>query len=694
VVMAGSGEERRTATVTVLFCDLVGSTERQARLGDDAADEFRRAYFAALADAVAATHGEMVKNTGDGVMVVFRSSAVDAVTCASKMHDQVEVLDADHPARVRVGIGAGEAAFEDGDWFGTPVVEAARLCASGRDGQTLVSELVRGLVGSRGGHQFRSVGALSLKGLPAPVPAAAVIRTPIAAPPQPTAAGRRRRWPVVAVGTMAVVGLTAAGALVVASRPGRGADLPAPAGYTPRFEPIRCSSAFLAQVPNGVCGDLVVPEDRTKPGGRWMRLPVLRAPARSGSGTSDPTIGIGSDGRLEDAAKSPARDHSELIVFATRFTQNPNPAMACPEYEPVGVALLTSPPHDAALAARGTGALRACYSRLVQSGIALAHYTFDDDAGDVIDLLRALHLRRANLSAADMWSPIALAVLRDAPRVVRTLTLENPIAPGQSWATDPTSLLASVLDYYSALCRATVKCASAYPDLTALYRSDWKQLTAHPQTVVAADPDGQQRAYLVNGDSLARALAVTIGLPGNARLVAAAIAATPLNIIAAYGLGFDQHLYQRDYPSAVILSTYCSYDLYTLGLGAAGLSARTRPELSGVYDNSFSTACASWPVPKAPARVFDSVASAVPTLIVDGELYPFTSTRWTSSLQGGFPNAHTMVFATLGTSLLNEGAPPCLNDLRRQFLADPTARIDTDACTRQSPPIDFEVPTP
>ena len=47
------GEARRTATVTVLFCDLVGSTERQTRIGDEAADEFRREFFAVLAVAVA-----------------------------------------------------------------------------------------------------------------------------------------------------------------------------------------------------------------------------------------------------------------------------------------------------------------------------------------------------------------------------------------------------------------------------------------------------------------------------------------------------------------------------------------------------------------------------------------------------------------------------------------------------------------
>jgi class 3 adenylate cyclase len=152
VTQAG-GSDRRTATVTVLFCDLVASTERHQLHGDDAADEFRREFFAALRAAADASSGNVVKNTGDGLMVVFRDSAVDAVSCATKMHENVEALDVDPPAYIRIGISAGEASTEHGDWFGTPVIEAARLCDAADTGQTLVNDVVRVLVGSRGGHQ-------------------------------------------------------------------------------------------------------------------------------------------------------------------------------------------------------------------------------------------------------------------------------------------------------------------------------------------------------------------------------------------------------------------------------------------------------------------------------------------------------------------------------------------------------------
>jgi class 3 adenylate cyclase len=67
-----------SGTLTVLFTDLVGSTELLAQLGDDAMQAVRRRHFAVLGDGVAAHRGEVVKSLGDGIMAVF-ASATDAV---------------------------------------------------------------------------------------------------------------------------------------------------------------------------------------------------------------------------------------------------------------------------------------------------------------------------------------------------------------------------------------------------------------------------------------------------------------------------------------------------------------------------------------------------------------------------------------------------------------------------------------
>lgn len=159
----------------MLFTDLVGSTALRQAVGDDAADELRRSHDRVLRDAVAAHGGREVKGTGDGLMIVF-DSAVEAVAAAEAMQRGVERLTrrAPAPASIRVGLSAGDVVWEDDDCFGTPVVEARRLCDHAQGGQILVGDVVRLLAGTRGGHEFRSVGALELKGLASPLAAAEV----------------------------------------------------------------------------------------------------------------------------------------------------------------------------------------------------------------------------------------------------------------------------------------------------------------------------------------------------------------------------------------------------------------------------------------------------------------------------------------------------------------------------------------
>lgn len=158
-------------TATVLFTDLVGSTGLFSRVGAEAADRLRVRHFTVLQGSIRVHCGQLVKNTGDGVMVAFES-ATDAVRCAVEMQ---RGIDEDNrrrrrdPMMIRVGISMGEALIEDGDYFGHPVVEASRLCAAAQPGEILTTETVRMLVGSRSGYALEPVGALELKGLPEPV---------------------------------------------------------------------------------------------------------------------------------------------------------------------------------------------------------------------------------------------------------------------------------------------------------------------------------------------------------------------------------------------------------------------------------------------------------------------------------------------------------------------------------------------
>ena len=189
-----------TETVAVVFTDLVDSTRLLSSLGDEAYDEVRRHHFEVLRTAAAEHRGEEVKNLGDGLMVVFRSAS-DAISAAVAM----QVASDRHGRRagqtavgLKIGASIGDATPEDGDWFGTPVVEAARLCALAGAGQLLITEMTRMMAGSRSGERFEPLGDVELKGLPGSIAVCEVRWEPAIVddtPPLPSALGSTAGFP-------------------------------------------------------------------------------------------------------------------------------------------------------------------------------------------------------------------------------------------------------------------------------------------------------------------------------------------------------------------------------------------------------------------------------------------------------------------------------------------------------------------
>ncbi|MFZ0248625.1 MAG: AAA family ATPase [Acidimicrobiales bacterium] len=159
-----------TETITVLFTDLVGSTEISYDLSPAASDELLRDHFSVLRQAIAGSGGVEVKGLGDGVMVVFRSTSA-ALSCAVAMQQAVhhDNVGARHPLGLRIGLSGGEVTMESNDYYGDPVLEAARLCACAEAGQILAADAVRVMGGRRNPYVLERIGARQLKGLPDPV---------------------------------------------------------------------------------------------------------------------------------------------------------------------------------------------------------------------------------------------------------------------------------------------------------------------------------------------------------------------------------------------------------------------------------------------------------------------------------------------------------------------------------------------
>ncbi len=170
--------------VTVLFTDMVGSTDMTQAKGDAAAQEVVRRHNGIVRQALSEFDGREVKHTGDGIMASFASTAnaVDAAIAIQRAVNAHNATTPDIPVHLRIGINAGEPIQEEDDLFGTTVQLAARICAHAQADQVLCSNVVRELSHGRS-RRFGALGEHPLKGFRDPVALYEVIWLDVVEPP-------------------------------------------------------------------------------------------------------------------------------------------------------------------------------------------------------------------------------------------------------------------------------------------------------------------------------------------------------------------------------------------------------------------------------------------------------------------------------------------------------------------------------
>ncbi|MEZ5156425.1 MAG: adenylate/guanylate cyclase domain-containing protein [Solirubrobacterales bacterium] len=145
---------------TVLFTDIVGSTESLTRLGDAAWRAKLERHGQIVEEGLKRFDGHLVKSTGDGVLATFAGPA-RGTEAARWILDALAADD----LRSRAGVHVGEIEMQDDDIAGLAVHVAARVMDKAGDGEVLVSRTVRDLTAGSG-LSFESRGAHPLKGVP------------------------------------------------------------------------------------------------------------------------------------------------------------------------------------------------------------------------------------------------------------------------------------------------------------------------------------------------------------------------------------------------------------------------------------------------------------------------------------------------------------------------------------------------
>ncbi|HSC51371.1 MAG TPA: adenylate/guanylate cyclase domain-containing protein [Gaiellaceae bacterium] len=149
-----------TVLATVLFTDIVGSTEQAAELGDRRWRELLERHNALVRRELTRFRGEEKDTAGDGFFATFDGPA-RAIRCADAIAGGVHDLGLE----VRAGVHTGECELHEGKVAGLAVVIGARVAAAAQGGEVLVSQTVKDLVAGAG-LEFEERGEHELKGVP------------------------------------------------------------------------------------------------------------------------------------------------------------------------------------------------------------------------------------------------------------------------------------------------------------------------------------------------------------------------------------------------------------------------------------------------------------------------------------------------------------------------------------------------
>jgi class 3 adenylate cyclase/pimeloyl-ACP methyl ester carboxylesterase len=665
----------QTATVVVLFCDLVESTALMTAIGDDAADLVRRGLFARLRAAVEGCGGAVVKTYGDGLMAIFQSSAAEAVRCADSLGDEARTVESPRPLELRVGIAAGEASEEDGDWFGTPVVEAARLCSAADPGEVLLSETARKLVGSRGGLQFTAVGRLSLKGLASPLPTYAL-----------GSGARRRRSPTlvrwVALGVVAAAVMAGSVIAVVSSRDGDGSivpTVPGPRGYVPHLSDRPCTSEESAGDQTIRCQTLIVPEDRSLPKGRMVRLAVVRAPASGKDAIAIPTVLVGQN--IITTAGDPLRSTSAQIRLAMRGRAGSDPNLACSEVDQSRATRFAEGWRDA----RELGAqmLDACLTRLQTSAFDLRQYDQADVADDVRDLASALGLKQINLQAFGDTARVAVASMHRYPGLLRAVLLVDPLIPPTSAVNNVPSLAEGSLSLLAQRCRANARCAVLAPNLVESVERLRQRLAEQPETTTVPNQNGQPVQVVVDDGRLMQAIYLALdNTPSIFGLVPSVIQSGDVRGPAALLVSVAPFVD----PGAANTVEWCAEDAGTVTATQIQGQADALPRWQSLVDPSILLRCDRFGLVRV-SDVSTAPTSDIPVFVVNGALNPYAPESAVSSFGAGL--SHFQLLTLANKAVGSEGWPSCAHELRAKFLGNPNTHLDTKTCAAADPPIPF-----
>ncbi len=446
----------------------------------------------------------------------------------------------------------------------------------------------------------------------------------------------------------------------------------------PRFEP-ETGAQFPVQVPaafESTTGYLVVLENRERPDGPTVRLPVAIVHARTGGRWKSPVLYLGGgpgSSALNVAAYPgayPFTGDRDFIVMEQRGTRYAEPALTCPVYTYAlqkGVRAASGAEKKDFLIAGAA----ACRARLEASGIDRSAYHTAASAADIEDLRQVLGVEKWTLYGVSYGTRLALAVMRDYPASVRAAVLDSALPPQIRYDDESAVNLDASFHRVFRDCASDPDCEAAFPNLRFRFYAALEGADTDPVEVSVGS--GDERLTLALPGARLAGLVDTSSPSGIAEAprLMDAMARRDTAVIASAAEGL---LGVSTFAWGMRLSVWCSEALpFSARATAAGPGTILRGLESAAV---LPEVCAAWNVPVRPRREASPVASDVPTLLVAGEYDPFTPAAWAEEASLTLPRSRVAIVRGEGhTPMQQWSGDGCAMQVAAGFIADPMGMV-------------------
>ena len=475
----------------------------------------------------------------------------------------------------------------------------------------------------------------------------------------------------------------------------------------PRFEPAPCPAlAGAEELAKASCGYLVVPENRSQPSGRTIRLMVAKYPARSAEKQLDPVVylagGPGDIAPLEVNGLIAAdfiRDR-DIYVVSQRGTMFSEPALTCTAPDAFARELLGLRFYSEETMRAHLATTEACHRDLAATGADLSAYNSTESAADFADLRKVLGFDVWNVYGTSYGSYVAQTLMRDHPEGIRSVVLDSVLPTTYNVAANWQKASDGFGNIFQA-CAAEPTCNSSHPHLEETFTGLVNKLESEPLTAMVRDPaTDKDIKVVIDGGALIdwlrnqnygvpmlqaapnRIDGLAAGHPDAIEAIALdRVSRAPPPDPAAPALGYGLALgasCRESYPFAT------PEDLAAAGRQAfPDYPASIQREGIGSWAY-FNEDCREvWKVTAAPDAVHQPVASSIPTLLISGSFDTLTSLAGAKAAAAKLSNATIISIPGIGHFV--SPSSPCAQAVVVSFLTDPTAP-DTSCVGALKPP--------